>query len=49
MQVKIGIVKLLKNFKIHPCSKTLIPMKFTPNFGFQAPHGGMWLKIEPLI
>ncbi|CAG9806333.1 unnamed protein product [Chironomus riparius] len=46
MQVKLGLVKLLRNFKILPCNKTLIPMKYTPNSGFQSPFGGMWLKLE---
>ncbi|KAG5667308.1 hypothetical protein PVAND_015294 [Polypedilum vanderplanki] len=48
MQTKIGIVKLLMNFKIQPCEKTTIPMKFVPNAVFQTPIGGMWLKIEKL-
>ncbi|KAL7026334.1 hypothetical protein ACKWTF_013867 [Chironomus riparius] len=46
MQAKIGLIKLLRNFKFLVCSKTLIPMKFAPNSGFQSPLGGMWLKIE---
>lgn len=46
MQTKIGLIKLLRNFKILPSSKTLIPMKYAPNAGFQSPLGGMWLKLE---
>jgi hypothetical protein len=48
MQTKIGIVKLLMNFKILPCSKTIVPMKFSPTAAFQSPEGGMWLKLERL-
>ncbi|XP_070493750.1 probable cytochrome P450 6a13 [Chironomus tepperi] len=48
MQAKIGLIKLLRNFKFIPCSKTLIPMKFAPNSGFQSPLGGMWLKVEAI-
>nr|ARO50442.1 cytochrome P450 [Chironomus tentans] len=48
MQIKLGLVKFLKNFRIMPCSKTIIPMKFTPNYSFQSPLGGMWIKIESI-
>ncbi|KAG5667306.1 hypothetical protein PVAND_015292 [Polypedilum vanderplanki] len=48
MQSKIGIVNLIKNFRILPCSKTIIPMKFSPTAAFQSPVGGMWLKFEKL-
>jgi cytochrome P450 family 6 len=48
MQTKIGLVKLVKNFRILPCSKTLIPMKYSPSASFQCPAGGMWLKLEKI-
>jgi len=48
MQAKIGLIKLLRNFKILPCDKTLIPMKYSPSSGFQAPLGGMWLKVQKI-
>lgn len=48
MQAKIGLIKLLRNFKILPCEKTLIPMKYSPSSGFQAPLGGMWLKMQSI-
>nr|AHJ10931.1 cytochrome P450 6EV10 [Chironomus kiiensis] len=46
MQTKIGLIKILRNFRILPSKKTLIPMKFAPNAGFQLPFGGMWIKLE---
>lgn len=46
MQSKIGITKLIKNFKFSPCVKTPIPMVFDPKSLFTAPKGGMWLKVE---
>ncbi|KAL7026333.1 hypothetical protein ACKWTF_013866 [Chironomus riparius] len=46
MQIKLGLVKLLTNFRVLLCSKTLIPMKFSPNYSFQSPLCGMWIKIE---
>ncbi|KAL7026335.1 hypothetical protein ACKWTF_013868 [Chironomus riparius] len=48
MQAKIGLVKLLRNFRILPSDKTLIPMKYSPSSGFQAPLGGMWLKLQSI-
>jgi hypothetical protein len=48
MQTKIGIVNLLKNYKLSPCSKTVIPMKIVPTAAFQCPVDGMWLKLEKI-
>jgi cytochrome P450 family 6 len=46
MQTKLGIVKLLKNFKLSICNKTLDPFEFNPTGLLQSPKGGMWLKLE---
>jgi hypothetical protein len=48
MQAKIGIVKLVKNFRMLPSSRTLIPMKYNPPSGFMSPLGGLFLKYEEL-
>lgn len=48
MQTKVGVVKLLLNFKISPCEKTINPMKFIANATFLSPVGGMWLKLEKI-
>jgi hypothetical protein len=48
MQTKLGIVKLLRNYQLLTCSKTVIPMKLIPTAAFQNPNGGMWLKIEKI-
>lgn len=48
MQTKIALVKLIKTYKLSPCSKSPIPMKFIPSSAFQNPMGGMWLNIENL-
>jgi hypothetical protein len=39
MQAKIGLIKLLFNFKFSPSKKTTIPMEFEP-------INDMWLNIE---
>ena len=48
MQAKLGLVKLLKNFRILPSERTPVPMKYSPNASLQSPDGGLWLKIEKL-
>nr|AHJ10930.1 cytochrome P450 6EV9 [Chironomus kiiensis] len=48
MQAKVGLVKFLRNFRVHPSNKTLIPMKYAPNYSFQSPLGGMWLKMQSI-
>jgi cytochrome P450 family 6 len=46
MQTKIGIVKLLQNYRFSTCKKTTIPMKFVPSGNVLTPMNGMWLTIE---
>ncbi|KAL7026331.1 hypothetical protein ACKWTF_013864 [Chironomus riparius] len=48
MEIKIAIVRLLRSFSIHPCSKTLIPMQYSLTSNFQSPKYGLWLKLEKL-
>lgn len=48
MESKIGLIKLLRKFKILPSEKTTIPIKFSPMASMQYPLGGMWLKLEKL-
>ncbi len=48
MQTKIGIVKLLRNYRLSVCSKTPIPLKFLPSGNVLSPLNGMWLTIENL-
>lgn len=46
MQTKIGIVKLLRNYRLSVCNKTSIPMKFLPSGNVLSPLNGMWLTVE---
>lgn len=48
MQMKIGLVNLLMNFKFSPGAKTTIPMKFSPSAPMLCPANDMWLKVEKL-
>ena len=48
MQVKIGIVKLIRNYQFTANNKTTIPMKFLPSSIFLVPLNGMWLTVKKL-
>jgi cytochrome P450 family 6 len=48
MQAKIGLIKIIRNYRILTCSKTLIPLKIDPKSAFLNPLGGMWLKLEKI-
>lgn len=48
MQTKVGLIKLLTNFKFAPATKTTIPMVFSPSAPLLCPINDMWLQIEKL-
>ena len=48
MQVKLGIVKLVKSYEITPSHETTIPMKFVPSSFFLAPVNDMWLTVKKI-
>lgn len=48
MQAKIGLIKLLLNFKFSPSKKTTIPMEFLPKSQVLAPLHNMWLNVEKI-
>jgi len=49
MQAKLGLIKLLRNFRILPSDRTPVPMKYSPNASLQSPDGGLWLKIQKVL
>ncbi|XP_072756853.1 cytochrome P450 6A1-like [Anoplolepis gracilipes] len=44
-QTKIGLIKILRNYKVETCEKTLIPYVINPKALMLAPKGGIHLKI----
>lgn len=48
MQTKVGLIKLLTNFRFLPSDKTTIPMKFDSRALVLSPSNDMWLKVEKL-
>lgn len=48
MQTRIGLIKLMQNFKFSPASKTMIPLGFSASAPLLSPAEDMWLKVEKL-
>ncbi|XP_029175225.1 cytochrome P450 6A1-like [Nylanderia fulva] len=44
-QTKIGLIKILRNFKVETCNKTQIPYVIDPKAFLLAPKDGIYLKI----
>lgn len=47
-QSKIALIKILSNYKIEICDKTLIPYKYDPFSFISLPLTGIFLKITKL-
>lgn len=48
MQIKIGLIQILKNFVISLGTKTEIPLKISKNKTVYQPKEGVYLKFRPL-
>jgi cytochrome P450 family 6 len=48
MQTRIGLISILRHFRISPSAKTPIPMKMRPDSGTLSPLGGMHLMLEKI-
>lgn len=48
MQIKIGLITLLKNFKIKISEKTETPLKLDAKSFITSPNGGVWIDLEPI-
>lgn len=48
MQVKVGIITLIRNFKFSTCSKTSIPIQIDKTNMLVNPLGGVYLKVEEI-
>ncbi|XP_074041128.1 probable cytochrome P450 6a13 [Leptinotarsa decemlineata] len=46
MQSKVGLVSILKNFRVKLSSKTKLPLKIAVNSFIPTTEGGMWLNLE---
>ncbi|XP_067009334.2 probable cytochrome P450 6a14 [Anabrus simplex] len=45
VQVKLGLVALLRHYEFKVCEKTNIPLRIDPKSFLTAPLGGIWLQI----
>lgn len=48
MQVRLGLISLLRNYKLTTCDKTVLNIKFKPTAAIMLMEDGCWLKIENL-
>ncbi|XP_043511352.1 probable cytochrome P450 6a20 isoform X1 [Frieseomelitta varia] len=47
-QTKVGLITILRNYKVITCEKTMIPYQFATNTFLLAPKGGIYLKLKKL-
>ncbi|XP_057322394.1 probable cytochrome P450 6a14 [Microplitis mediator] len=47
-QTKVGLIKLLENFKVDVCEKTEIPYEVNPRSFLLAPKNGIYLKFSKI-
>ncbi|XP_076545505.1 cytochrome P450 6a2-like [Osmia lignaria lignaria] len=47
-QTKLGLITILRNYKVDICEKTVIPYHFTPGAFILTPQEGIYLKITKL-
>lgn len=45
-QSKVGLIKILEKYSVHPCEKTEIPYKIHPTGFLLAPLNGIHLKFS---
>ncbi|CAD7079489.1 unnamed protein product [Hermetia illucens] len=46
MQIRIGLITLLHNYRFKPSSKTVIPLIYDSDMTILTPRGGMYLGVE---
>lgn len=47
-QTKVGLIRMLQNFKVNVCEKTMIPYIKKINSFTLAPKDGIFLKVEKI-
>ncbi|KAI7815159.1 cytochrome p450 [Rhyzopertha dominica] len=48
MQIKIGLIYIVKNFEISINEKTIRPLKIDPIYFMNAPKGGIWYNFKKI-
>jgi len=46
MEMKLAFVEILTKFKVFPCEKTEIPLKYSNKVFTLMPTHGIWLRFE---
>ena len=47
-QTKVGLITILRNYKVDVCEKTMIPYEFIKTSFLLTPKGGIYLKLTKL-
>ncbi|CAD1474802.1 unnamed protein product, partial [Heterotrigona itama] len=47
-QTKVGLVTILRKYKVNACEKTMIPYEFEPTGFLLGPKGGIYLRLTKL-
>ncbi|KAL0110953.1 hypothetical protein PUN28_012777 [Cardiocondyla obscurior] len=47
-QVRVGLLKIIRNFKVEPCEKTQIPYVIDETNIISSPKGGIYLKVTKI-
>ena len=47
-QTKVGLITILRNYKVDVCDKTMIPYEFSKTSFLLTPKGGIYLKLTKL-
>lgn len=48
MNMKLALTEILLKFKVEPCEKTQVPMKYAKKAFTVIPENGMWLRFVPI-
>lgn len=48
LEAKVGLVKLLQNFEFSTCTRSEIPIKYSPKKLVLSPENGVWLKVTKI-
>jgi len=47
--MKLALVEMLTKFKVLPCEKTEVPLKYSNKVLTLMPKHGIWLKFQKIV
>nr|QZP43638.1 cytochrome P450 CYP6A20 [Bemisia tabaci] len=49
LQMMTVLCNIISNYTVHPCERTVIPVKYDARATFLSPEGGIWLRFQRRI